>query len=58
MSLREEENEKEKELIRKLKDELRKPLTDPIKESTPEYYLQNKEKVGLFHSLCKAISTC
>ena len=36
------------ELVRKVEDELCYPLTDPIKESTLEYYQQNKDKVGLF----------
>ena len=36
------------ELVRKIEDELCDPLTDPIKESTLEYYQQNKDKVGRF----------
>ena len=34
------------ELIRQIEDELNEPLTDPVKESTFEYYLGKKDKVG------------
>ena len=37
--------EDEKELLIRIQDELRKPLEDPIKESTVDYYLNNKDKV-------------
>ena len=40
------QTENEQELLMRIQDELRKPLEDPIKESTVEYYLQNKDKVG------------
>ena len=36
-------NEKEK-----LQDELNQPMTDSIKESTVDYYIQNKDKVSYF----------
>ena len=34
------------ELIKQIEDELNEPLTDPVKESTVEYYLDKKDKVG------------
>ena len=40
-----EEDEDEDELIYRIEDELGEPLTDPIKESTIDYYLENKDKV-------------
>ena len=39
--------EEDKNLIRKIKDELNHPLTDPIKESTVGYYNLNKDQVSL-----------
>ena len=39
--------EEEKLLISQIQDELRKPITDPIKESTADYYNQNKDKVNM-----------
>ena len=39
------DEEDEKELVTKIEDELWHPLADPIKESTLEYYQQNKDKV-------------
>ena len=42
-----EEEEEEKLLISQIQDELRKPITDPIKESTADYYYQNKDKVAM-----------
>ena len=44
---KEAEEEEEKLRISQIKDELRKPITDPIKESTAEYYNQNKDKVDM-----------
>ena len=41
------DEEEEKLLISQIKDELRKPITDPIKESTADYYYQNKDKVDM-----------
>ena len=38
----------EKKLLRKLEEEGRRPVTDQIKESTVEYYLNKKDKVGSF----------
>ena len=38
-----------KELVTKIEDELWHPLTDPIKESTLEYYEQNKDKVVILN---------
>ena len=35
----------EEEFIWQIRDELRKEITDPIKESTVEYYNENKDKV-------------
>ena len=42
--------EKEDKLLRDLKIELNKPITDPIKESTVDYYNQNKDKVYFFYT--------
>ena len=39
------DDEEEKLLISQIEDELLHPLTDPIKESTVDYYNQNKDKV-------------
>ena len=39
--------EQEEKLISQIQDELRKPITDPIKESTADYYNQNKDKVDM-----------
>ena len=38
--------EEEKEQIRKIQDELEQPITDPIRQSTVDYYNQNKDKVS------------
>ena len=38
--------EKEEKLLRDLQNELNKPITGPIKESTVDYYNQNKDKVS------------
>ena len=38
--------EEEKEQIRKVQDELEQPITDPIRQSTVDYYNQNKDKVS------------
>ena len=38
--------EDEEELINKIEDELEQPLTDPIKQSSVDYYLNNKDKVS------------
>ena len=35
--------------VTKIEDELWHPLTDPIKESTLEYYQQNKDKVVILN---------
>ena len=40
--------EKEDKLLKEIKDELKQPITDPIKESTVGYYHQNKDKVSSF----------
>ena len=42
------DQEDENELVKKIEHELWYPLTDPIKESTLEYYQQNKDKVCSF----------
>ena len=42
----EDEDEDEDELIYRIEDELGQPLTDPIKESTVDYYLKNKDTVS------------
>ena len=36
----------EEDLIRQIEDELKQPFTDSVKESTVDYYLQNKLKVS------------
>ena len=41
----------EEDLIRQIEDELKQPLTDPVKESTVDYYFQNKDKVFTLPSL-------
>ena len=38
----------EEDLKRKIEDELKQPLTDPVKESTVNYYLQNILKVSSY----------
>ena len=42
-----EAEEEEKLLISQIQEELWKPITDPIKESTADYYNQNKDKVDM-----------
>ena len=37
--------EEENQRIRQIQDELRHPITDPITESSLDYYYQNKDKV-------------
>ena len=44
--------EDEEELISKIEDELDQKLTDPIKQSTVDYYLNNKDKVSSY--LCNS----
>ena len=46
------EDEEKEQYIRQIQDELNLPISDPIKESTVDYYLQNKDKV----SLCSILS--
>ena len=41
------DTENELLLIRQIEDELNEPLTDPVKESTVDYYLDKKDKVSL-----------
>ena len=50
------EEEKE-QYIRQIQDELNLPISDPIKESTVDYYLKNKDKVRLF-VLLMLLSSC
>ena len=45
------EDEEKEQYIRQIQDELNLPISDPIKESTVDYYLQNKDKVSLFSIL-------
>ena len=53
---RKKKAEQEEKLISQIQDELRKPITDPIKESTAEYYNQNKDKVAmLFYKYYKIL---
>ena len=40
-----EDEEKLNRKIQEIQDELRKPITDPVKESTVDYYMKNKDKV-------------
>ena len=40
-------SEDEEEQIENIKDELYQPITDPIKESTVDYYLKKKDQVVL-----------
>ena len=40
----------EEDLIRQIEDELKQPLTDPVKESTVDFYLKNKDKVFISSS--------
>ena len=42
---RQVKDEEKEQYIRKIQDELNLPISDPIKESTVDYYLQNKDKV-------------
>ena len=44
-SAAEEEEDEEELLIQNIEDELNEPITDPIKESTKEYYVKSKDKV-------------
>ena len=44
---RKKKAEQEEKLISQIQEELRKPITDPIKESTADYYYQNKDKVAM-----------
>ena len=37
----------EETIIRQIKEELRQEITDPVKESTVEYYYENKDTVGI-----------
>ena len=39
--------EDEEELIENIEDELNQPITDPIQESTVDYYLKKKDQVML-----------
>ena len=41
--------EKEDKLLRDLQNALNKPITDPIKESTVDYYNEKKDKVYFFY---------
>ena len=43
-------DDEEEKYIWQIRDELRKEITDPIKESTVEYYNENKDKVK--HIFC------
>ena len=36
----------DKSLIEKIEDEIDKPITDEVKESTVDYYLKTKDEVG------------
>ena len=38
-------NEDEEKLIESIEDELNQKITDPIKESTVDYYLKKKDQV-------------
>ena len=44
---RKKKAEQEEKLISQIQDELRKPISDPIKEATADYYYQNKDKVDM-----------
>ena len=43
--------EEKQQYIRQIQDELNLPISDPIRESTVDYYLQNKDKVSLCNML-------
>ena len=43
--------EEKEQYIRQIQDELNLPISDPIKESTVDYYLNNKDKVSLCNML-------
>ena len=38
-------------LIRQIEDEFNEPLTDPVTESTVDYYHKKKDTVGLYSSV-------
>ena len=46
-------DEEEKLLISQIQEDLWKPITDPIKESTADYYYQNKDKVMFYINIIK-----
>ena len=46
-----EDEEELKKKVQEVQYELRQPITDPINESTAEYYMNNKNKVGPLISL-------
>ena len=53
---KETDEEEEEKFIWQIRDELGKEITDPIKESTVEYYNENKDKVrhiGIISSVIK-----
>ena len=42
----------DEDLIRQIEDELNEPLTDPVKESTVEYYHKKKKRLVTVYCSC------